>query len=330
MNFRMISSNRGSLRLVQVMLMLVRITSLGGLTLLSKKARIARFSATSSPFLDQVEESVAKVLLKYNSETNILKLPSTERESLGVARNLNKRLLALARNNDCRRCWLQRAHCVCEQCVSLEEANARPLRDKVHRIFLLMHHKEVCLGVDTAKLILSTFPESCRLVIGGISSEHQESMKEFEEATKGNNCLVLFPTESARTFHQIHHDQEVCPKDGWDIVVIDGTWAQARKLHSRYIQEGTAHVELSTESVSRLGNASETCKEGHQLRRHPIKWKEVSTLEATRLLLRDMMSSTTTDRPWDTLALYQQIGDAAAKRQLGPHREPSKDFSPAA
>jgi DTW domain-containing protein YfiP len=183
-----------------------------------------------------------------------------------------------------------------------------------------MHHKEVCLAVDTAKLILSTFPESCRLVIGGISSEHQESMKEFEEAMKGSDCLVLFPTESARTFCQIRHEQEVFPKHGWDIVVIDGTWAQARKLHSRYIQEGTAHVELSTESVSRLGDASETCKEGHQLRRHPIKWKEVSTLEATRLLLRDMMSSTTTDRPWDTLALYQQIGDAAAKRQLGPHR----------
>ena len=77
-------------------------------------------------------------------------------------------------------------------------------------------------------------------------------------------------------------------------------------------------------------NGVERGGSGRQLRRHPIKWKEVSTLEATRLLLKDMSKLTSENllnedgkACHDILADYQLISDAAAVRQLGPPREKS-------
>ena len=280
-----------------------------------------------SEFLDQVEESVARVLQKYDaggSDVDILDLPPLDRESLGVARVLNTRLQALAKNNDCRRCWLQQKHCVCNECKPLEatgdQSSLPSVLPKVNRIFLLMHHKEIALHVDTAKLILAAFPKTCRLVVGGIAGEYQDSMTEMQDAMASGNCLILFPSENALTFDAVQHG-ELDKSQAWDLIVIDGTWAQARKLHSRYVKEGPTHVRLSDEAVETLQiAASGVQRDGHQLRRHPIKWREVSTLEATRLFLGDMMPTITIQRPWDTLALYQQIGDSAARRQLGPPR----------
>ena len=278
----------------------------------------SRRYASDSRFLNEVEQSVANVLHKHGTSSDITLLPPEERESVGVARNLDSRLKALARNNDCRRCWLQRAHCVCDKCPSLEEGGP-VLKPKVKRLFLLMHHKEICLAVDTAKFILAGLPETSRLVVGGLASPYQDSMREMEEAIKGDKCLVLFPTEEARTFDEIEQNGNLESAEGWDIIVIDGTWAQARKLHSRYVSN-VKHVELSDEAVNVLAQASGGENVGHQLRRHPIKWREVSTLEATRLFCNDMVNSNDVAHPWDALASYQKNGDAAARTQLGPPR----------
>jgi hypothetical protein len=59
----------------------------------------------------KVEGDVDARLLKPQNQ-NILDLPPVERESLGVATQLRIQMDALTRNGDCRRCWLQRAHCI--------------------------------------------------------------------------------------------------------------------------------------------------------------------------------------------------------------------------
>jgi hypothetical protein len=147
-------------------------------------------------------------------------------------------------------------------------------------------------------------------------------MREMEEAIDSGSCLVLFPTDDAVTFETLEQTYEQEKTDGWDLVVVDGTWAQARKLHSRYLKEDTKRVQLSRDAVQRLEfSAAGGNREGHQLRHHPIKWREVSTLEATRLFLGDMMLNSCIERSWDTLSLYQQIGDTAAQKQLGAPRQ---------
>lgn len=214
--------------------------------------------------------------------------------------------------------------------------------------------------VDTAKLLLSTFPNKSRLVVAGIGREHQPSMGEMLDAVHGVNtndhskkCLVLFPSEDALTFKEIEEkakdkanadDESNCDQQ-YDVVVIDGTWSQARKMYNRYVPSkedgGPQRVQLSDDAVAALNGDVESNEEsdahwydnkdnqrisGHQLRRHPTKWREIATCEATRLLLRDMMADdfTSSDEnantPWGALAKYQNVANAAALRQIGPPR----------
>lgn len=334
-------------------------------------------------FLRQVELTVQNVLqdvtsrqqgkqygesnaIKSNSMTvNVHDLPKSTRESFGIAKHLNQRLQALRRNNDCARCWMQRKHCICSRCPPIllnNSNNDDTVLPNLGRIFLLMHHKEIGMKIDTAKLILAAFPYHCRLVIAGIDSQYQPSMKELEQAIMqqpitlpsdpygnssssstshqgedkdtesitSNKCLVLFPHETAKTFTEIYKDdlnkvegnrQEHTDNDKikYDIVVIDGTWAQARKIHSRCLsdprqnvlrttsseedgenaiidndgKDGKAgfnyrNVQLSNEAVEMLQQS----ESGHQLRRHDIFWRQVGTFEAIRLFLLDVAKET--------------------------------------
>jgi len=325
--------------------------------------------------LKQVEITVSNVLQQYyytsdshfNKSNFVLSLPSKERESYSVALLLQKRLQSFRRNNDCPRCWLQRAHCICDDCPPLLPPQLQPHQHPLHfsngvqirRIFLLMHHKEICLAVDTAKLILACFPEQCRLIVAGIGAEYQSTMQELQDAMLTKNCLVLFPTDDAVSFDELLQQQaatssktankeEEGREGGWDLVVIDGTWNQARKLHAKYIPsqklDGPQRVQLSSQVLDtfQLSNENSLKQDGRQLRRHPIDWRTISTMEATRLLFRDMASAATTDssktifsnmtaiarnnsQDWNrwtetTMKDYQIIANRAAQKQLGPPR----------
>jgi DTW domain-containing protein YfiP len=267
-------------------------------------------------FLHQVETTVEKVLGRLDTETDLLELPPSDREAVGVARHLQERLQNLRRNQDCPRCWMQQAHCICAQCPPVSSMIPG---DKVGRIFLVVHHKEIGMKIDTAKLILAAFPTQCRLVVGGIGPDYQESMKELQQAIQGDQCLVFFPDETAKTFSEIKETTATTTAyKPWDVVVIDGTWAQARKLLTRYLPmdgDGPRRVQLSEQAVAVLEKGG-----GHQLRRHDIAWRQVGTFEATRLFLQDMLTKDDTKMPWEQLQSYQEIANQAARRELGPPR----------
>jgi DTW domain-containing protein YfiP len=292
--------------------------------------------STADDFLKQVEETVERVLSQADSSRDIMDLEPAEREALGVARHLDRRLVNLRRNDDCPACWMQRKHCICQQCKPVDTLP----KSKLGRIFLIMHHKEIGLKIDTAKLILASFPTKCRLVIGGIGPDYQNSMKEFQQALEQNKqCLVLFPDDSAKTFSEIieqnhHSQQDVQSNEGqesWDLIVIDGTWAQARKLNARYLPEhaegGPRRVQLSPQAVAMLERETTdgSANPGHQLRRHSTTWRQVGTFEATRLFLRDLLlddypESSAAITPWGQMESYQEIANEAARKELGPPR----------
>jgi hypothetical protein len=123
----------------------------------------------------------------------------------------------------------------------------------------------------------------------------------------GEKCLILFPTEDATTFEDIVHtvrdalgerrEESVANstsmnviEQGWNVIVIDGTWSQARKIHARYFPQRSRgmlfRVQLSSDVVNRLNGSSREDNalvdnadgeedggdvKGFQLRRHPIK-----------------------------------------------------------
>jgi len=289
---------------------------------------------------------------------------------------------------------MQRKHCICDQCCSVigndddddDDDDSNNNHDSnngggvLKRIFLIVHHKEIGLKVDTAKLILAAFPFQCELVVGGIGPEFQTSMKELLQSIEGNTnnnnnnkrrrtSLLLFPDETAKTLKEIVNEkrlgfststststssqspnqqqqqqQQQGDADEYDLIVLDGTWAQARKFHSRYFPSVTTNadgrdetssslqrVQLSEESVELLQEGS--TKTGHQLRRHEIPWRQVGTFEAFRLFLRDWSQEFPSDNNnnknnkkegalelWEQIEAYQRIANDAALKELGPPR----------
>eukprot|EP00980_Cylindrotheca_fusiformis_P006544 scaffold1384_cov116-Cylindrotheca_fusiformis.AAC.22 len=163
-------------------------------------------------------------------------------------------------------------------------------------------------------------------------------MKELEQALQQqqekNRCLVLFPDDHRNTAtisEIINAQKENATRynrdddDYFDLVVLDGTWAQARKLHSRYIPSTSRRVQLSQTAVETLHET------GHQLRRHSVAWKQVGTFEATRLFFKELsMAINNTNNSinhhppkdaipsWKQMEAYQEIANTAARRELGP------------
>jgi len=173
-------------------------------------------------------------------------------------------------------------------------------------------------------------------------AEMLESVKAAKK--KDGKCLILFPTDNSLVFDEIKEDMRSKAAhdihdidEGWDVIVIDGTWSQARKMYAKYLKDDDSggylyRVQLSDTAVKALddiGNSSTSSNDiignsssgkGHQLRRHPIQWRAIATLEATRLLLDDMHTDGQFEKASKAMSHYQEIGNNAAKTQLGPPR----------
>jgi len=293
----------------------------------------AEITEMSSP-LDDIETTVDKVLRQWNDHVPITDIyPVAERQAVGVARHIRKRLTSLEKNKDCRTCWLQQAHCVCLQTVPCEKPVAN-----LRKIYLIYHHKEIGLAVDTAKLLWRTLPAGqVRIVVGGIPAHYQESAQELEQVllSQSNRTLVLFPDETAVTWNELEKQETKdaavlvdnvndadygSANEGYNVIVLDGTWEQARKLYQTYIPDpsashgGPIRVQLESEDLDRIVSSNAT---GRQLRRHPVVWREIGTIAAVRSLLQSMDSA---GRWEEKLAAYQQTADAAARAQLGSPR----------
>ena len=159
------------------------------------------------------------------------------------------------------------------------------------------------------------------------------------EAVLSETTMVHFPAEGAQTFADLFPERKIesstinfikdpMPQSPrFDLIVLDGTWEQARRLYKRYIPVAPAkRVQLPLESLSTfdLPNSSE----GRQLRRHCVPVREIATAHALQLLLQDIVlietitasnSSARYDN-YDQFSQYQKIANAAALAQLGPPR----------
>lgn len=263
-------------------------------------------SKSSSPFFDQVETTVNRTLDYYKTlHPNLLEddfaikcVEATEREAVMVSMRLFRQMRNIERSNRCKRCWLQRNLCICNQIPSIESSLPSSLR----RIFILAHAKEVFLAVDTMKLLLMGFPDTCRLVVAGVPERFQDTMAEMNTALLDPSTRVLFPTDDAKTVEELNKSST----EPFDLIVLDGTWEQAQKLHKRYLPRNLQRISLSEASLSDMSK-------GKQLRRHPIKAREIATAHAVQLLLQEM--GTTTD-----LGHFQDVARSATKKQLGPIR----------
>jgi DTW domain-containing protein YfiP len=72
-----------------------------------------------------------------------------------------------------------------------------------------MYHKEIFMVVGTAKFILGALPQTSRLVVVGIDGEYQHSTVDLADAIsqKDWRCMVLFPSEDAKTFEELQKEK---------------------------------------------------------------------------------------------------------------------------
>ena len=74
----------------------------------------------------------------------------------------------------------------------------------MRRLFVLIHHKEVALAVDTAKLLAMAYPSCCRLVLGALPSAERDAMRgAYERCLRrraGALSIVALGPRGSRSF----------------------------------------------------------------------------------------------------------------------------------
>lgn len=312
--------------------------------------------------LDEVERTVQNVLQNYQRYDNqqspslafaslslaqrqifLDRLPSQqERECWSIAHHLHERLTSMRKHGTCRRCWLQQPECcICSELSNDDDdddVSLSSLPERVNRIFVLTHHKEIGMFVDTAKLIAMAFPQQTRLVVAGIPANYQACMQELQQhVLPKSSTLILFPdVERSKTWNEWYALDRQHPgtnahgnPEKMDLVLLDGTWEQARRMYQRYClrssnDDGSSEeiparrVRLSSESLASLiveGSKEDSTNStfhanhstsfsttattattnllrvGQQLRRHPEPARQIATVHALQLLLQDILAT---------------------------------------
>ena len=222
------------------------------LDLLQEDVRHGRAACTSRSRLVrqllQMEEDLTGSAARSREEIRAA-LPS-ERFHLLASKQLGCRLEKVRRIGACLACTLR--PCLCQQLP--------PLRLR-HRLWLLMHANEALRTTNSGKLLLLAHPDATLLVRG--IREHDRRLAELVQRP---SAVVLYPDDNALTPAEcLARAQRADVGEGGgvlDLIIIDGTWSQARML-ARQLPSTVPRVALDltalgTESRSLFGSSVRT------------------------------------------------------------------------
>lgn len=138
----------------------------------------------------------------------------------GIAQNQgNLSLLSIRRVKDpCRLCGASRVLCLCDVMPRIE------LRTK---IFLLIHHRELRRNSNTGLLAVKALVNSEVRIRG----EGREALDLKDILIPEYRSLLFYPSDDAEELTRELVAQDPRPIQ---LIVPDGTWRQARKIHSRH------------------------------------------------------------------------------------------------
>ena len=179
----------------------------------------------------------------------------SDRQKFMVETHLAKQAEYMTRKGRCDYCALTVGFCVCSQ---LDELRF----NTVGRVAVLMNTKEKYRSSNTAKIIERIL--NANLLISGVDDA------ELNQIVAQGNCFVLFPSEGALTW-----EEAKLPGDNRTIIVLDGTWRQARRLNQA-IPLHVPRIKVSPTSLSQF------------LCRRQTNPDRVCTVEALSMLYKDM------------------------------------------
>jgi DTW domain-containing protein YfiP len=193
--------------------------------------------------------------------------------------------------------WPHRGYCYqCRRpdlvCVC---AHIRPVPTRIELV-ILQHPRESRRSISTARIVSLSIP-GCSLFIGVNFTHHAGLARRLAEA-KGRTYLV-YPERGAPNLTQLAEQQQNWPDAPPLFVILDGTWAQARKIKNQNpVLDALPRVGLSPQAPSR-----------YRIRTQPRPMC-LSTVEATVLLLGDV------DPPVERFQPLLDVFDRMVEKQL--------------
>lgn len=121
----------------------------------------------------------------------------------------------------CERCLLGQAYCICSLAIPA---------DCGADWILLMHEDEVLKPTNTGRLVADVFP-SCTQVFEWARTEAPEGLLPLL-MDPNRLVVVIFPADGALTPAVIAHQAQLLNRR-LTLVLLDGTWKQARKMFNR-------------------------------------------------------------------------------------------------
>jgi len=152
----------------------------------------------------------------------------------------SQRKLELTRKNTkdpCPICYLTRTLCICDSI---------PRLDFKTRVCLIVHVNELKRSSNTGRLALRALVNSKMRVRG----ETREPLDLSDLLTDRYRTFLFYPSVDA-----VELDHELVAQDGRPIqlLVPDGTWRQARKVHSRHRElKDVPRVKISAPDISKF------------------------------------------------------------------------------
>ena len=166
----------------------------------------------------------------------------------------------------CENCVLMREFCVCSKLVALAVENPD------FEVVVFMNQKEQFRSSNTAKVIRMVL--NATILIDGVDADNAKLTDLMNE--RKDRCFVLFPSESASEWNISQVSQLVLPEgEKILIIVVDGTWRQARRLNLKIPSE-IPRIKIMPTTLSKF------------LCRRQTQADRVCTIEALALLLQDM------------------------------------------
>ena len=189
-----------------------------------------------------------------------------DRFKVMVKHNYDSRSEFVQRGKRCPDCVLVKTFCVCEKLKNLS------CQLPGYRVVVLMNQREQYRASNTAKVI-ERVVSGGQIFIDGL----EDDWNQFQDLLKNysGRTFVLFPSDSSVEYSELTSREDRSVEEEGLIVVVDGTWRQARRLNKKIPQE-IPRVKITPLTLSKF------------LCRRQTRVDRVCTAEALSLLFLDM------------------------------------------
>ncbi len=188
------------------------------------------------------------------------------------------------------------------------------------QFILIMHRDEVYKPTNTGRLIADTFPHQCRAFLWNRTQPDEALLALLND--KNRHCQLVFPTadNEVREVHErpASRTSESAPIN--TVVLLDGTWKQARKMYSQ--AQWMKHLPLLDLS-STLTRSEQSW--GNYRVRQACEAGQLATAEAAALALAANAETAASRHLLNYFSVFNEHY-VATRANTQPVRLPSHDY----